>query len=343
MNPEAEMFQYFERTPDLVCIANKEGYFKNINQSVVEKLGYSKDELLEKPISELIHPEDKEITALTRKEMLEGKALTNFFNRYITKNGTIVWLHWTSIYLPEKQIVFAIAKDVTKRKEAEKEIENKYKQFRNLATHFKASLEKDKKNLAAELHEQLAQLAWVVKTDLNWIDENTVGKTDALSKRLEHALSVTEMLINSIRNMSYAIGPGILDDMGMNEAVRWLCNEFSKENNIPCTFDCRYDDKQLSREIQLDIYRICQESLKNVAEHADANSVKIVLEQERDNISFSISDDGKGFDTEMLTYSPGLISMRERAASINGNIHIESSSKGTIVKVVVNQKVHSDN
>jgi PAS domain S-box-containing protein len=344
MTSDNEMFHFFEMTPDFVCIAGKDGFFKNINHAVIDKLGYTKEELLQMPISDLIHPDDKELTARKRKELLKGKALINFENRYVTKNGFSVWLHWTSIYLADKEIVFAIAKDISKRKEADREIENKYKQFRNLASHFKASLEKDKKNLAAELHEQLAQLAWIIKSDLNWIDENVNGIDEQLTDRVQHATSVTEMLINSIRNLSYSIGPGMLDEMGLNETLRWLCNDFSRDNLISCTFDCRFDDQHLPREIQLDLYRICQEALKNISEHAEAKTVNIILEQEQDKVCLTITDDGKGFDTEKATYSPGLINMRERAASINGKIvFVSEVGKGTTIRVLVAQQVLSDN
>src|SRR5688572_4759224 len=110
---ENELLSFFKITPDLVCIAGKDGYFRNFNPAVVQKLGYSPEELLAKPISEFIHSEDKEETARRRLELLNGKTLINFYNRYISKAGEIVWLHWTSIYLPEQEVVFAIAKDVT--------------------------------------------------------------------------------------------------------------------------------------------------------------------------------------------------------------------------------------
>ena len=144
------MFTFFEMTPDLVCIAGKDGFFKKVNRAVIEKLGYSEEELFARHISSFMHPEDMEMTMLERTKLLNGTALTDLENRYVTRNGRIVWLHWTSIYLSDKEIVFAIAKDVTERKLAEKEIEEKYQKFKGLATHFKSSIEKDRKNFAIE-------------------------------------------------------------------------------------------------------------------------------------------------------------------------------------------------
>ncbi|WP_017259004.1 sensor histidine kinase [Pedobacter arcticus] len=113
--------QFFYHTPDLLCIASFEGYFLKINPSVSRVLGYSEEELLSIAITDLIFEEDKAITRLTRNQMLEGVPLINFENRYKTKTGEIVWLSWTSIPVYENRYIFAIAKNVTKRKEAEKQ------------------------------------------------------------------------------------------------------------------------------------------------------------------------------------------------------------------------------
>ncbi|MEO8109451.1 MAG: PAS domain S-box protein [Ginsengibacter sp.] len=166
-NSGFDLFEFFERTPDLVCIASKEGYFKKVNPAVIEKLGYTEEELFAKPIASFIYHEDKYATQKTRDAMLGGEALKNFENRYITKQGEIIWLEWTSIYFPEDEVVFAIAKDASKRKKAENETAENFKKAKGLASHFKSSIEKDRKYFAYELHEELAQLAAVVKLDLN--------------------------------------------------------------------------------------------------------------------------------------------------------------------------------
>src|SRR5947209_2268953 len=178
-NQSLELFTFFELTPDLVCIAGKDGFFRNVNPAVIEKLEYSREELFARPISTFIYHEDQEQTQHRRNRLLNGKPLMNFENRYVTKSGKIVWLAWTSIYFPNKEVVFAIAKDITQRKLIERGIEEKYKKFKSLATHFKVSLEEDKKYLAAELHDQLAQLAAVVKMDIDWIINNDTSLNDS--------------------------------------------------------------------------------------------------------------------------------------------------------------------
>lgn len=333
---ELEMFRFFEMTPDLVCIAGKDGYFRKFNQSVINKLEYTTEELMRKPIASFIHPEDREVTAKRRNELLKGKELINFQNRYLSKSGATVWLHWTSIYLPDKEVVFAIAKDVTDIKIAEKKIEEKYRKFKSLATHFKTSIEKDRKYLAVELHEELAQLAAVVKMDIEWIAQNFPDMNKIARGKTDHALMMSGLLIDSIRRISYSISPDMLDDMGLQETMKWLCQEFSILNGIPCHFECTADLSGLSQEIQLDFYRICQEALNNIMYHAEASSVHIRIGSEEESIYLVIADDGKGFDSMQAKPTSGLDHIRERVASIHGRLDIYSEpGQGTKITVSI--------
>lgn len=112
---------FFELTPDLLCIAGYDGYFKKINPAVSSLLGYSTEELYARPINDFVHPDDKEITAKVRVELTKSKPLYNYENRYVTKNGEIVWLSWTSLPVDSDRLIFAIAKNVTHKKRLEAE------------------------------------------------------------------------------------------------------------------------------------------------------------------------------------------------------------------------------
>ncbi|CAN5894001.1 hypothetical protein BH11BAC4_BH11BAC4_19360 [soil metagenome] len=335
-NSQLEIFKLFEMTPDLVCLAGKDGFFQKVNKAVFDKLEYSETELFSRPISSFIHPDDQERTRLERLKLLEGTALVNFENRYISKTGKICWLHWTSVYLPDNEFVFAIAKDITTAKLAEQEIQEKYRKFKGLATHFKTSIEKDRKYFAVELHEELAQLASVVKMDIEWIGSNTTDLSAFSQERLMHATAITDLLIKTIRRISFWISPHMLEDLGLRETLNWLCDEFAVLNGINCHFESSIDQSALSPEIRMDIFRICQETLSNVIYHAEANNVKIVLELEEGKICLSITDDGRGFEINDMKKTSGFINMRERAASINGNIIIKSEiGIGTVIRLTI--------
>lgn len=331
---EFELLPFFELTPDLVCIAGKDGYFRKVNQSVIDKLGYTAEELFSRLISSFIHPDDREITHRTRLKMIEGQPLVNFQNRYIHKNGSIIWLEWTSIYFPDKEVVFAIAKDVTRRKETELQIEEKYNRFKGLANHFKGNIERDRKYLSVELHEELAQLLAVLKIDIDWIKSKEAELPDTIASRLEHAGIITEMLIKTIQRISFTISPGMLHDLGLVETLRWHCNEFSLVGSIDCSLQGTCNDVLLSKEMQLDLFRICQEALHNILYHAEATVATLTITETDTELFFSIADNGKGFDVTAVQQSNGLTVMKERAASINAEITVTSKpGRGTEISV----------
>jgi PAS domain S-box-containing protein len=112
---------FFDLSPDLLCIAGYDGYFKKINKTVSKTLGYSMEELLSRPIHTFVHPDDRIETARTRENVLNNIPLLNFENRYVTKNGESVWLSWTSMPVDSEKLVFAIAKVVTHRKKIDED------------------------------------------------------------------------------------------------------------------------------------------------------------------------------------------------------------------------------
>ena len=340
-NSDLDMFSFFEMTPDLVCIAERNGFFRKVNRAVIDKLEYSLEELLARPISSFIFPEDAMITHHTRELMLQGSALMNFENRYVTKSGKIVWLHWTSFFVPDKEVVFAIAKDITHKKLVEQEMNEKYTRLKGLAYQFKNSIEKDRKYFAVELHEEIAQLASVIKMDL----DSVANKVDheLINVRINHASTVCELMIQTIRKMSFELSPHMLDDLGLNETLKWLCKDFSLLNQIPCEFNSDYSEQFLSREEQIDFFRICQEALKNVMDHAGASGVQISVRSINQSVVLSIIDDGVGFDPGKQTNGAGLPGMQGRVASINGHLSIESTiGKGTTISVTIEKDLPAE-
>jgi PAS domain S-box-containing protein len=330
-----ELFTLFEMTPDFVCIAGRDGYFKKVNPAVLAALGYSTEELYARPISSFIHPDDLALTSRVRQTLLNGKTLLNFQNRYITKAGVVIWLEWTSIYVPDQEIVFAIAKDITASKIREKETEEKYHHFKTLATHFKNRAEDDRKYLAYELHEEVAQLAAVVKMHISWVDQRVAGLPGGAKEKLEEALRVADLLIRSIRRISFSVSPNMMNDLGFNATVEFQCKEFAVLNGIPCTYSSDCHEEDLLQEEKIDFFRICQEALSNITEHAEATSVSVVLKDQGQTISLSITDDGKGFDVNAHPDSAGLLNMKQLAVSINGQLSIHSElGRGTTVTVI---------
>ena len=111
---------FFDQSPDLLCIASFDGYFKKVNPAVSRTLGYTFKELYTRPIISFVHYLDKETTSTSRSKIIRKNIpLMHFENRYVTKSNETVWLSWTSMPMERDQVVFGIAKDITYRKKLE--------------------------------------------------------------------------------------------------------------------------------------------------------------------------------------------------------------------------------
>ena len=121
MSIDFDYKRFFDISLDLVCIAGYDGYFKKVNSAVPKLLGYTKQELYSRPIDEFIFEDDRELTSRARKSIINSNTLFNFENRYVKKNGELVWLAWTSQPVESEKLVFAIAKNITHKKKLETE------------------------------------------------------------------------------------------------------------------------------------------------------------------------------------------------------------------------------
>lgn len=113
--------EFFDSSPDLLCVAGFDGYFKRVNPSVSKLLEFSEEELFSKPINDFVFEADRISTTHARKNLTKKIGLSNFENRYVTKSGNVVWLLWTSFPIQKDKLIFAIAKNITFKKELEQE------------------------------------------------------------------------------------------------------------------------------------------------------------------------------------------------------------------------------
>ncbi len=144
--------------------------------------------------------------------------------------------------------------------------------------------------------------------------------------------------IASVQRIVTELRPRILDDLGLVAAIEWQCQDFQQRTGIPCTCVSSADDIAMEPAQATSLFRICQEALTNTARHAQATAIQVLIKQSDNNLLLAIQDNGVGISCEKLTESTslGLLGMRERAASLGGQVSIAGSpGKGTTVTVRV--------
>ncbi len=129
---EAQRDRFFVSSPDMLCIAGMDGYFKRLNPAFTQMLGYTTDELMSRPVVDFVHPDDRTATGAAQKNLSRGVPMMRFENRYQCKNGSSRWLSWQAQPVVEEGLVYATARDITEQKAAEYELRRSRVVFENL-------------------------------------------------------------------------------------------------------------------------------------------------------------------------------------------------------------------
>lgn len=228
----------------------------------------------------------------------------------------------------------------TERRHAMEALARSQEELRRLAAQLDAAREEERAHLARELHDELAQLLAGIRIGVRQLAKRG-NKNDAeFQRRLDELTELTNQAVTSMRHLATSLRPGILDDLGLVEAIRWQCAEFTKRFGIPVFFEPPKVQAQVPTNVATALFRVLQESLTNIAKHARANNAVVHLGFRGDAIILEICDDGIGLTTEEAANCKGLgiIGMRERVAMLGGEFSIgknEAVGRGTVVRALV--------
>jgi signal transduction histidine kinase len=194
--------------------------------------------------------------------------------------------------------------------------------------------EEERKNLSRDLHDGIGQIVTALKMELARV--KIADEDDA--ERLGRARAMTDEMLSTIRNISRLLRPTALDDLGLEAALLWHVEDFSRRSSIACELNCSLpQDQFLSEPLKTCVFRVVQEALNNCEKHASPRKVVVNLEQDDDTIRARISDDGVGFQHPVSEIRGlGLVGMWERAAMLGGGVEVESKpGKGTVVTLTL--------
>ena len=221
------------------------------------------------------------------------------------------------------------------RKQAEDELINSIEQLRQLTQHIEKVREDERVAISRELHDDLGQALTAVKIDLGIIVQK-VSDSDVVLKINKVSALVGET-IKTVQSLSAQLRPLIIDDLGIEAAIEWYTKEFAQRNGIEVFLDMD-SGIAISTDASLNIFRIVQESLTNIARHSRATRVDIGLAKDGDYLNFRISDNGIGISDDEIKSkkSFGIISMKERAASLGGTLDIyRENESGTVIILIL--------
>jgi len=206
------------------------------------------------------------------------------------------------------------------------------RELQHLSAELISAQEAERKRIARELHDQVGQTIWAMMLGLSSLRSALEKNDPAEAER--HLESVHRMAENTaalVRNISLLLRPSMLDDLGLIPALHWLVREVSRTSSLQVELAAPETELVLPEDHKTCIYRVVQETLRNVARHAAASRVKITIEQEKNSIRTTMQDDGRGFKPEMEK-GVGILGMEERVARLGGKLAIDSRpGRGTTV------------
>ena len=236
----------------------------------------------------------------------------------------------------DRKLLTVILRDVTERMRAEEEVRQSQKDLRELSAAAHTIREQERRRVAREIHDELGQSLTALKMDVAWMLENLSAGSPPLSEKLQAMRSQLDATVAATRRISADLRPLMLDDLGLIPAAEWLAQNFSERTGIPCRLQIKPADIELAEPYASALYRILQESLTNVARHAKATRVEVVLEKADGALNLTVRDDGRGFSPAETrvhkTY--GLLGLRERTVLLGGETRIASEpGRGTTISV----------
>ncbi len=205
--------------------------------------------------------------------------------------------------------------------------------LRTLTSQLMLIRDEERRRVAHELHESTAQVLATLSMNLSVLGDVNAPGDAGQSKLIAESTVLVDGLLGEVRQLAHLLHPPMLDEMGLPSAIQWYSEQFSKRTSIHVTLHIPIDFGRLSREKEIAMFRVVQESLANVHEHSGSATASIRLSRSSDQVSVQVSDLGKGMSTTPAAKSTGvgISGMRERLRQLGGGLSIHSNHRGALV------------
>ena len=220
------------------------------------------------------------------------------------------------------------------------EVLRQSEQLRDLSSRLLQAQDEERRRIARELHDSAGQILAGLGLDLATIAKSAPDNVPLVAEAIEHSEQLVKELTEGIRTMSYLLHPPLLDETGLEEALRCYARGLSERSGLQVTLEIPADFERLSAEAELVIFRIVQEALTNIHRHSHSRTALIRIGRDAASVFAEIQDHGEGIPREKLSEiqshgsGVGIRGMRERVRQLKGEMKIESDGAGTTISVV---------
>jgi PAS domain S-box-containing protein len=330
----------FHFSPDAQLVTDPSGVVVEANHAAADLLRCQKEFLIGKPLALFSAPgwRQRFYAGITR--LTHGNTTDAFATRLARPGGAVreVFVFgWSGDgeQAPERRLYWLV-RDVTELHRSELA---RAELQRRLAT----AQEDERRRVSRDLHDTVGQTLTALSLSVRAVRDAGPLPEAALA-RLEQVQRLADELARQLHELAVRLRPTALDDLGLEATVQQLVADWSARTGVPADFQAINCEDRVPPEVETALYRVVQEALTNIAKHAGAGHVSVVLTYRREVVAALVEDDGVGFDVERATQPPaparpnagrgrlGLLGMRERVALVGGVLEIESiPERGTTI------------
>ncbi len=331
-----------------IFLTDPQGGCLFVNEHWQELAGLSLEKAMGHGWVQALHPDDQQRVRHEWYSSVQGRQAFRSEYRFQTQTGKVSWLTGNAVELRNSNGVLigylGTVTDITDRKQAEADrldlyerLQESHKGLRTLSRRLLEAQDLERRRIARELHDETGQTLTSLLIGMRALEE--MPMREAVRERVSELRKTAARAISEIKRLALGLHPSVLDDLGLETALRRLTEEFVHAYGLMVDLHMSgRDGKRLPLAVETILYRITQEALTNVAKHAGGARVSILLQCSPSAAKVIIEDDGRGFDVEAVLASAGrskhmgLNGMRERAALLSGSVEIESTpGRGTTI------------
>lgn len=290
---------------------------------------------------EFVHPDDRaRAEEIVSRAYREGGSYV-FEHRVVLPDGSIRWWESRGTALTDGSgapiKLVGTVHDITEQKAAVDSLARSRAQLRDFAGRLRSASEKERSFIAREIHDELGQALTALKMDLFSLRRGLPAAIRAqLEPETEDMAALIDGMVDKVRTLATELRPAVLDSLGLAAAVDWAVRQFTRRTGIRCALDLPTEPLEIDADRSIDVFRILQEALANVARHAEASIVRVHLRATPAELVLEVYDNGRGISPSAIdsVASFGLLGMRERALVWGGEIGISAVPQGGTCAVV---------
>ncbi len=248
--------------------------------------------------------------------------------------------------IPAVQRELRDAENRRKRRKAEVESKERYREIQILSGRILHAYEEERSRLARELHDEIGQALTVISLDLQYLQVKLASEESFLQEKIKSSMQLLEQTLDYVRRQIVDLRPPSLDKIGLIEVVREMARELGSRADLTIDIQEKGFSRRLPADIETALYRCIQEALTNTVRHASASKVAIEMLKNSNEVSADIQDNGKGFDPGHLKFNSkgvGLAGIRERVKLLGGKLKINAApGRGVRISILIPLSDHAE-